>query len=340
MFRLILILSVLSVAFSGLTLIQRFENWAKAFEIAFENSDHYALVFKKWVDNNNFIELINAQNLSYTLGHNQFSGMDAEEYRVYLSYTNEEKPLRARGYSLGYYAANPPPKSVDWIAAGAVTNVKDQGQCGSCWSFSTTGALEGAYFNKFKKLVSFSEQNLVDCDTLKNGGRDHGCKGGLMDNAFQWIEKNLGLCSESAYPYVSGQTKEAGTCKTTCTNIEGSQIVDFIDVPPSSDNDMMMALTKNPVSVAIQADQREFQLYQSGVFTGMCGANLDHGVLAVGYGNLNGVDYYLVKNSWSYSWGQDGYILLGRGKNPDTGALYNDGAGQCGMLLQGSYPVL
>jgi C1A family cysteine protease len=103
---------------------------------------------------------------------------------------------------------------------------------------------------------------------------------------------------------------------------------------------MMAALVKNPVSIAIQADQREFQLYQSGVFTGACGTKLDHGVLAVGYGNLNGVDYYLVKNSWSYSWGLDGYIMLGRGQNPETGAAYNGGDGQCGMLLQGSYPVL
>jgi C1A family cysteine protease len=276
--------------------------------------------------------------MSYTLGHNQFSGMDVEEYRAYLVYRGGEKPLRTGGYLRGSYDALP--KSVDWLAAGAVTNVKDQGQCGSCWSFSTTGALEGAYFNKFRKLISFSEQNLVDCDTLKNGGKDHGCNGGLMDNAFNWIEKNLGLCGELDYPYTSGTTKKSGPCKTTCTNIEGSRIVDFVDVAPSSDVEMMTALVKNPVSIAIQADQREFQLYQSGVFTGACGTKLDHGVLAVGYGNLNGVDYYLVKNSWSYSWGLDGYILLGRGQHPETGAAYNGGDGQCGMLLEGSYPVL
>lgn len=340
MFRFLFTLSVLSVAISGYNLIQRFERWAKTYEIAFENSDHHALVFKKWVDNDNFIELVNAQNVSYTLGHNQFSGMDVEEYRAYLAYRGGEKPLRTGGYLRGSYDASALPKSVDWLAAGAVTNVKDQGQCGSCWSFSTTGALEGAYFNKFRKLISFSEQNLVDCDTLKNGGKDHGCNGGLMDNAFNWIEKNLGLCAELDYPYVSGTTKKSGPCKTTCTNIEGSRIVDFVDVSPSSDAEMMAALVKNPVSIAIQADQREFQLYQSGVFTGACGTKLDHGVLAVGYGNLNGVDYYLVKNSWSYSWGLDGYIMLGRGQNPETGSAYNGGDGQCGMLLQGSYPVL
>jgi C1A family cysteine protease len=97
---------------------------------------------------------------------------------------------------------------------------------------------------------------------------------------------------------------------------------------------MMSALTKQPVSIAIEADQREFQLYKSGVFTGTCGAKLDHGVLVVGYGSLSNQDYYLVKNSWSLSWGDNGYIMLGRGKQ------YNAGDGQCGMLLEGSYPSL
>ena len=95
-----------------------------------------------------------------------------------------------------------------------------------------------------------------------------------------------------------------------------------------------------PVAVAIEADQREFQLYKSGVFTGTCGTNLDHGVLVTGYGSMSGSDYYLVKNSWGASWGQGGYILLGRGLNPDTGAEYNKGNGQCGVLMEASYPVL
>jgi len=237
--------------------------------------------------------------------------------------------IRNLDLDLGYGAL---PKEVDWVKSGAVTPVKDQGQCGSCWSFSTTGALEGAYFNKYGKLESFSEQQLVDCDTYRNGGRDHGCKGGLMDNAFSWIEKNGGLCSEDEYPYVSGTTKTEGTCQVACDINTKSRITAFVDVLPSSDEAMMSALAKQPVSIAIEADQKEFQLYKSGVFTGTCGTNLDHGVLAVGYGTLSGVDYYKVKNSWSASWGQDGYILLGRGEE------FNKGDGQCGMLLSGSYP--
>jgi C1A family cysteine protease len=155
-----------------------------------------------------------------------------------------------------------------------------------------------------------------------------------MDNAFSWIQKNGGLCSELEYPYVSGETKTEGTCQTTCTINKNSAVKGFTDVAPSSDDAMMSALNKQPVSIAIEADQREFQLYKSGVFTGTCGTKLDHGVLVVGYGSLSDQDYYLVKNSWSLSWGDNGYIMLGRGKR------YNNGDGQCGMLLEGSYPTL
>jgi C1A family cysteine protease len=109
-------------------------------------------------------------------------------------------------------------------------------------------------------------------------------------------------------------------------------VITFTDVPASSDSDMMNALSKQPVSIAIQADQKDFQLYKSGVFTGACGTQLDHGVLTVGYGTLDGVDYYLVKNSWASTWGDNGYIMLGRGDE------FNNGDGQCGMLMQASYP--
>jgi len=161
-----------------------------------------------------------------------------------------------------------------------------------------------------------------------------GCNGGLMDSAFSWINKNGGLCSESEYPYTSGVTKTAGSCGTSCDLVDGSQIMNFVDVEPSSDDAMMTALAKQPVSIAIEADQTDFQLYKSGVFTGSCGTNLDHGVLAVGYGTLDGLDYYMVKNSWGTGWGSSGYIFLGRGDQ------YNKGNGQCGLLMQASYPVL
>jgi C1A family cysteine protease len=160
-----------------------------------------------------------------------------------------------------------------------------------------------------------------------------GCHGGLMDSAFDWAAKWGGVCTEEAYPYTSGKTKERGTCNTKCAKNANVAPKSHTDVQKNSDSAMMSALAKQPVSVAIEADQSAFQLYKSGVFTAACGTNLDHGVLAVGYGTLDGQDYYKVKNSWGTSWGMDGYILLARGVSQKEG--------QCGILSgPPSYPNL
>jgi C1A family cysteine protease len=375
MFALLLCLAVVNAFHPNFPFHSEFNEWASEFRIMFESDQHYSAVYKNWELNHKYIEYVNNDNRTYTLGHNQFSGMSDEEYTAFLN-----SDLMNRGVELASFDGSKVDKikerldeakclygcaknhknvkkietlkctvdcldmdvgsidevasSLDWVEKGAVTGVKNQGQCGSCWSFSTTGALEGAYFNKYGKLVSFSEQELVDCDNFKNGGRDHGCNGGLMDNAFKWIKGNGGLCTESGYPYVSGTTKTASDCKTDCTIVENSRITSFVDVPTSSDTDMMAALQVNPISVAIQADQKDFQLYKSGVFNGDCGTKLDHGVLLVGYGTKDGSEYYRIKNSWGTTWGDDGYIYFGRGSE------FNNGDGQCGVLLQGSYPVL
>jgi len=360
MFRRIFLLASLALGVLSENLLMEFSEWINRFKIIAESETHLEKMFHNWIDNHRFIEETNAKNLSYTLGHNQFSAMSHEEYRDYLissSILYQDKsynhvnymslssimPVIKIGnkylYSKGRRGLkgflNSPneltalPESVDWTKLGAVTPVKDQGQCGSCWSFSTTGALEGAFFIKTGVLQSFSEQQLVDCDNFKNGGKDHGCKGGLMDNAFSWISKNGGLCTESDYPYVSGSTKKEGTCLSDCSLVKGSEVKSFVDVEPSNDNAFVTALSKTPLAVAIEADQREFQLYKSGIFTGTCGTKLDHGVLAVGFSD----EYYLVKNSWSTAWGSDGYIKLARGQQ------YNNGDGQCGILMSASYPM-
>ena len=375
MFAFLLTLAAVTAFHPDFPLEEKFNEWVSEFRITLVDDEHYIAVYKTWEQNHNYIEFVNNDNRTYVLGHNQFSGMSDAEYRVFLNKDLRENALELSSFDGSkvekikerveeaeclYGCAKrhesvtkmdtlkcaidcldmdgselvQDSKSIDWVEKGAVTGVKNQGQCGSCWSFSTTGSLEGAYFNKYNKLVSFSEQELVDCDNFKNGGRDHGCNGGLMDNAFKWIEGNGGLCTESEYPYVSGTTNAAGDCKTDCVIVEDSRVTSFVDVPTSSDSAMMDALQINPISVAIQADQKDFQLYKSGVFDGDCGTKLDHGVLLVGYGSKDGSDYYRIKNSWGTTWGDDGYIYFGRGSK------FNSGDGQCGVLLQGSYPVL
>ena len=194
-------------------------------------------------------------------------------------------------------------------------------RCGSCWAFSTTGAVEGAYFVAQNKLLSFSEQQLVSCD--HNG--DQGCNGGLMDNAFEYIEKS-GISLESEYPYTSGGGV-TGSCITSMVK-PVAIITGFKDVPSRDEKALLAAIEKQPVSVAIEADKSAFQLYKSGVLDSTaCGTQLDHGVLAVGYGTDAGTDYYKVKNSWGATWGENGYLRMVRDKN------------MCGIAMQPSYPT-
>lgn len=315
--------------------VDAFHNWAKEYNHFFKNTNDFFSKFKIWYDNDKFIKNINNQNLPYKLGHNKFSIYTLDEFIFYSGlnnsfiYKNDNKLYDfTKKYEL--------PQQHDWVALGAVTDVKDQGKCGSCWAFSTTGSLEGAYYIKNKQLVSFSEQELVDCENSKHGGSDLGCNGGDMDTAFSWIKSNKGLCSEQDYPYVSGSTHKANDQCNVCSVVNGSQILNWTDVPPKSDDALMYAIYQQPVSVAIDAASLFFQFYKSGVYTGMCGTKLDHGVLAVGFGTDNSTnnDYYLVKNSWGKTWGDNGYIKIAKGEK------YNSGSGQCGILLSASYPVL
>lgn len=233
------------------------------------------------------------------------------------------------------------PESIDWRDLGAVTSVKDQGQCGSCWAFSAIGAIEGAYYLSTGNLVEFSEQMLVDCDD-----NDMGCGGGLMDYAFDWEKKEGGLCTLADYPYqgVAGECAEA-----SCDLVPGSELFEFDDVPPQSTAALMEALTHQPVSVAIFAASPLFQFYQGGIFDwcpDALSSILDHGVLAVGYGREPPIDwdpfaytdgYFIIKNSWGETWGDNGYIKLARDTTDENDG---EGNGMCGILLQASYPVI
>jgi len=201
---------------------------------------------------------------------------------------------------------------IDWRTKGAVTPVKNQGQCGSCWAFSSTGALEGAHHLATGNLVSLSESNLVNCSTQNSG-----CNGGLMDLAFDYCKTNP-LMTEADWPY--SPSKEFLGCWLHYKKDKGVVTVSsYADVTPNEPNQLKAALATGPVSVAIEADKPAFQQYTGGVLTGTaCGDQLDHGVLAVGWGtDATAGDYFIVKNSWGPSWGDNGYIKIGAA--PGTG---------------------
>jgi len=218
------------------------------------------------------------------------------------------------------------PDSIDWVDQGAVSPIKNQGSCGSCWAFSTVGSLEGRAQIATGQLQQFSEQQFVDCDTDFG---DMGCRGGLMDNAFTYLMQSKGACTEDSYAY----TGTAGTCAIdTCQiGLPAASVTGYQDVDQDI-NAMKEALSHGPVSVAVQANT-VFQFYFGGVVkSNFCGAMLDHGVLAVGYGTDKGTNYWKVKNSWGSSWGEHGFIRLSADKG---------GKGECGILSgPPSYPVI
>ena len=272
------------------------------------------------------IDAHNEGNFSWTMDVNQFADLTADEFKATVSTGFRRSEHKNTTTSLrGLYRVDIP-SSVNWTAKGAVSPVKNQEQCGSCWAFSTTGSVEGAWFLANGALPSLSEQQLVDCSTAEG---NQGCNGGLMDYGFEYIVKNKGITTETAYPYTAtGPNACVAAGKPVAATILG-----YKDVPVNSETALETAIAQTPVSVAVEADQSVFQFYSGGVMDSACGTQLDHGVLAVGYGTLGGKDYYLVKNSWGASWGANGYILLGRG------AKFNP-SGQCGIQMAASYPVV
>jgi len=253
----------------------------------------------------------------FTVALNEFSDLTGQEFKAIYNGLNITK-----SYTLVQEPRITAPATQDWRQRGAVTGVKNQGQCGSCWSFSTTGSTEGAYFLATGKLVSLSEQNLVDCSVPQG---NQGCNGGLMDQAFQYIISNNGIDTEASYPYTATGPNQ---CQFNRANV-GATIKSFTDVTSGSEAALMNAVGNAPVSVAIDASHESFQLYSSGVYNepACSSTQLDHGVLAVGYNSQNGQNYWIVKNSWGASWGQQGYIWMTK-----------DGGNQCGIATAASYP--
>nr|AHW80377.1 cathepsin L protease [Cerebratulus lacteus] len=259
---------------------------------------------------------------TYWMGVNEYSDWTSTEFRNYMNGYKRSNVTSGSTFMPASYIKVP--ASVDWRPKGYVTPVKNQGQCGSCWAFSATGSLEGQHFKKTGNLVSLSEQNLVDCS--KSYG-NMGCEGGLMDSAFKYIKANHGIDTEKCYPYK--HVDERCHFKKSCI---GATVTGYVDVKQMDENALLQAsATIGPISVAIDAGHQSFQMYSHGVYNEpRCSqTQLDHGVLVVGYGTESGQDYWLVKNSWGATWGQNGYIMMSRNKN-----------NQCGIATSASYPLV
>merc|ERR1719313_2616987 len=254
-----------------------------------------------------------------TVGINHMADWTDAEYKKLLGYRPHPNAHKANETVTGDVSAAP--DSVDWRTKGAVTPVKNQGQCGSSWAFSTTGSMEGRYQIAGNKLTSFSEQQFVDCSSSFG---NQGCNGGLMDNAFKYAE-GTAIDTEAAYGY----TGRSGTCHA---EPGVAKVKDFKDVAPKSPSALKAAVATGPVSVAIDAAGLAFQLYFGGIIKHFCGTSLDHGVLVVGYGSEKGEDYWILKNSWGASWGEKGFFrIYNNGKEGD--------AGVCGLQQAASYPT-
>lgn len=316
----------------------KFNAFKERFGREYEGNDH-SMRLQIYAENMMEIEKVNreyaAGEITWWAGENQFTDMTAEEFEYqfvgkecakFFELKNEKVQLEKNEFvDTGFEA----PSSVDWVQKGAVTDVKNQGQCGSCWSFSSTGALEGAYQIQFGELLSFSEQQLVDCAGSEG---NQGCNGGLMDDAFKYYEKN-GADLESDYPY-SAKDGRCGSASRTAK----AKVASYTDVASQKNAAFIQALSQQPLAIGVDAQGSAWQMYSGGVmsnkkgiFGSGCGyRSLDHGVLAVGFGSDGGKDYIKVKNSWGPSWGEQGYIRL-----ENTG---KDDSGTCGCQLQPSWP--
>ncbi|XP_041024061.1 low-temperature-induced cysteine proteinase-like [Juglans microcarpa x Juglans regia] len=314
--------------------VELFQRWRQKHRRVYKQAEEVEKRFENFCMNLKYIIEKNARSRgspkAHRLGLNRFADMSNEEFReVYMSkvkkpFTEKSNTLISSKRQQELRSCDDAPSSLDWRSKGVVTGVKDQGSCGSCWSFSSTGAIEGINALVTGDLVSLSEQELVDCDTTNDG-----CDGGYMDYAFEWVISNGGIDTEADYPY----TGVDGTCNTTKEETKVVTIDGYEDVS-ESDSALLCATVQQPISVGIDGSAMDFQLYTSGIYDGDCSSDpddIDHAVLIVGYGSEDGEDYWIVKNSWGTDWGIEGYIYIRR----DTNLTY----GVCAINAMASYPT-
>ncbi|KAF8007398.1 hypothetical protein BT93_K1414 [Corymbia citriodora subsp. variegata] len=302
---------------------QKYEQWMAEHGRIYADSEDRSKRLEIFADNLRFIEDFNhAGNHTFKLGSNAFLDRTVEEF-LELS-TGLALPSTLHPRNMSHANSTHIPHSMDWVAKGAVNAIKDQGGCGSCWAFSAVAAIESITQIKTGKLLELSEQQLVDC-TVDN----YGCGGGWMDTAFDYVIRNGGITSEKNYPYNASDE----ICHAHAASMSVAKIVGYENVPANNEGNLLKAVAMQPVSVALDASGREFQLYSSGVFNGNCGTTMCHAVAIVGYGTAkDGTKYWKIRNSWGKTWGEAGYMRIQRG--------YARPEGLCGLAMHASYPVV
>ncbi|XP_038902939.1 ervatamin-B [Benincasa hispida] len=298
----------------------RYQKWMSKYGRQYKSREEWERRFTIYQLNVQYIDNFNSLDHSYTLAENNFADLTNDEFKeTYLGYKTDWLPDTCFRYGNMVDL----PTNVNWRKEGAVTPIKNQGQCGSCWAFSAVAAVEGINKIKTGKLMSLSEQELVDCDVASG---NQGCNGGFMDKAFQFIKKT-GLTTETEYPYRGIES----TCNKQKVRNHTVEISGYEKVPANDEKSLKAAVANQPVSVAIDAGGYDFQFYSGGVFSGNCGKQLNHGVAIVGYGQASNKSYWLVKNSWGTDWGESGYIRMKRDST--------DKRGTCGIAMMASYPI-
>lgn len=332
----------------------KFKNWINQYQIESNNEYHLSHIYFNWLANDKFIFESNARNLSYTLDHNAYSGMNSSEFSEFMGFRANQEYIAKGSYKNlrsfvpvisqdNIYDMDTLATSIDWRTKGVVGAIRNQKQCGSCWAFSGTSTLESAVAIKTGHLYDLSEQQSVSCAGLRYGNL--GCNGGFYDGLWNYAKDNGGICSESSYPYTSGNGN-TGNCIKECSPISETKVQSYVSVTPKSDSALLTALNVGTISIAIEADTKSFQLFKSGIYNDYEGCNsnsqtkgansqpnIDHAVVLVGYGSQNGQDYYILRNSWDTTWGENGYMKIERG---DKYAPW----GMCGLLYQPDYPVV